>query len=137
MSTSEERARAGLEVALFRLALGQSGSLPGEHINDPYYRQAIEFVEGRLNPSVELRHRVELRMRLALHLSPAAAVDFDPGGSHSREDLVYEFLREAFKLSATNAKWLAQDVSRALESWDVSRGHGVGKALAGLVEAQD
>src|SRR6266496_5234503 len=101
-----------LEALLYRLALGPPE--PRE-ISNPNYVDAIEYLERTLDLRRERlrRARVEMRMRLALHLAPREAVNFDPTGGHTREELILEYLIGAYQYPRREARALARDVANA------------------------
>lgn len=63
----------------------------------------------------------ELRLRLALHLSPHDAIEYDSRRSISRKDLIRDYLVHEHSYPADDADIVARDVVRVLKAWDEGR----------------
>jgi 5-methylcytosine-specific restriction endonuclease McrA len=77
----------------------------------------------------------ELRLRIALHLSPLQAIRYDRLNPRPRHILVRQFLKEEFGRSGPIVEQLARDVARVLDDWEVSRDRVTGH-LEGLLRVQ-
>ncbi|MEC8332510.1 MAG: HNH endonuclease [Verrucomicrobiota bacterium] len=67
----------------------------------------------------ELEFRIKLR--LAMHLSPVKAINYDTRSSISRVELVGNFLKEEFNFDNNEINLLSRVVATVLDSWDDSR----------------
>jgi hypothetical protein len=72
--------------------------------------------------------RTELRLRLALHLSPGRAVAYDPANPAPRHRLIETFITEHFGIEREEASPLARDVAHTLSVWDEDRASVIANA---------
>lgn len=63
----------------------------------------------------------ELRLRLALHLAPRDAIEYDSSRPISRKELVLNYLMREHHYSEEEADVVARDVVRVLNVWDEGR----------------
>jgi hypothetical protein len=77
----------------------------------------------------------ELRLRVALHFSPAHAIRYNRLNPRPRHILIREYLEQEFGRSGHIVEQLARDVARVLDDWEVSRNRVTGY-LEGLLLAQ-
>ncbi len=79
----------------------------------------------------------EVKLRIALHLSPPDAIDYDPANLKSRKSLIRRFLQDEHKFEASSAEGLARHIASLLDDWDADRDHALSKYRDHLVLRQD
>src|SRR4051794_16149138 len=86
--------RQRLETLLDQLALGDQLSQ-----SDDDYEYALVRSNRVLGAEVDtlLRNRIELRLRLAMHLAPAEALSYQAGNTVPRWRLIQAYLENAFQ----------------------------------------
>lgn len=86
-------------------------------------RQAFERARSLLRTDREEEESLlfELRLRLALHLSPAEAITYDSKRTTPRKRLVSEYLQRSHGCSREEADELSVDIVRVLRAWDERR----------------
>ncbi len=63
----------------------------------------------------------ELRLRVAMHLSPIDAIGYDATNPTPRHTLITDYLRAEFGRSDEGVPRLARDIASVLDRWDASR----------------
>ncbi|WP_415382944.1 HNH endonuclease [Halosimplex sp. TS25] len=109
-----------LELAYYRLFLSpESDAKVAELDHAP---QAQTHIEQVLDAHIEIseRYRTELQLRLAVHLSPPEAIEYDPMGRHSRATLIEEYMTETLGFDADHPDVhpIAQRVATLLDHWE-------------------
>lgn len=94
-----------------------------------YRRVAIDRVLRIVRANEDARERAvfEARLRLALHLAPASAVEYDSRDLRPRWKLVLEHLLSSHEKHPDFTETLARDVSAVLASWQEARETVAGK----------
>jgi 5-methylcytosine-specific restriction endonuclease McrA len=111
-----------IDALLQRLLLGDRHLEPAGFPPD-----LLEYAETRtasvlgMTTEREAVMRTELRLRLALHLSPGPAVAYDPANPAPRHRLIETFITDHFGLARDEASPLARDVAHTLSIWDENR----------------
>jgi hypothetical protein len=82
------------------------------------------------------RDELEARLRIALHLCPPSAIDFNPRQERSRKSLISAHLKEAFRVPSETAERLAMIVATVLDAWDAPRSARVGSLRDHLLAKQ-
>lgn len=118
MLTPEEHAR--LASLLDRMALG-SRSTWDEDAGESRFALSRALARLSLNEEIEEHLNFEVRLRLAMHLSPANALAYNPANPSSRVALIRDYLISDLNVPEEGAEELAKDVSRLLYLWDEER----------------
>lgn len=109
-----------LELAYYRIFLAsESDAIAAEFDN---IHEAQDHVAKTLGAHAELseRYRTELHLRLAIHLSPTAAIDYDPMGRRSRASFIEEYMIDTlgFDPDHPDVHPIAQRVATLLDQWE-------------------
>ncbi|MER6748343.1 HNH endonuclease [Streptomyces fungicidicus] len=83
------------------------------------YNRASELL--RASEDSGQRGRFEMRLRLALHLSPKTAISYDRRNATPRWRLIYAHLVDGFAYPAESSEVLARAIARTLDNWDEKR----------------
>jgi 5-methylcytosine-specific restriction endonuclease McrA len=67
------------------------------------------------------RRRFELRLRLAMHLAPSGAINYDSGNPVSRWRLVRDHLVAMFGREPDQSEALAREIASVLDNWERRR----------------
>jgi 5-methylcytosine-specific restriction endonuclease McrA len=112
-----------LDVLLDHLVVGGDQSDPGNLRASMYRDFALTRASlvTRADDDGSARQRFELRLRLALHLAPAAAINYDSGNPTARWRLVHDYLVSVFARDPDQTKVLARDIALVLDNWDRKR----------------
>lgn len=88
-----------------------------------YHRVAIERAREILRWDADASNRelFEIRIRLALHLSPRNAVAYDSANPTPRWKLIRAYITERFCRDPADGELLARDVQEILDNWDRDR----------------
>ena len=111
-----------LDTLLDRLVLGLSRETPTDR--ESFYRKmGFERASGiiRANEDVGLRMRFETRLRLALHFSPRAAIEYDSGNPTPRWRLIQHHLINVFGRTEMAAEDVARAIAAVLDNWQRAR----------------
>lgn len=112
-----------LDVLLDHLAIGafrESGAgARGVLYRDFAFQRAASIV--RADEDEQTRRRFELRLRLAMHLSPREAIDYDRANPVPRWRLIREHLVATFGRDSDRSERLARDVAVVLDNWERQR----------------
>lgn len=120
-------ALASLDTLLDHLAI--SSNAEPDNLRERQYR---EFAFERAASVVQAhqdereRRRFEMRLRLALHLSPVAAVTYDSRNPVPRWKLVREYLASKLGREGPECEALAREVAGVLDNWDRRRSQVTG-----------
>lgn len=107
----------------------------GEKIHDQT-RQIIENFMGTTSLR-RLSDDKQLRLRVAMHLSPPAAIAFDPTSTRVRWKLIYEYLVGNYNLvNSERIEDLARLTASVLDEWDVARKSNLTKHKTRLLQEQ-
>lgn len=111
-----------IDVLLQRLVLGNNNLFDGGTLNDDK-QYALLRVSRFLKSNVESTdpQKLEFRLRLAAHLSPIEAIDFNSSSTSTRWELIYDFLSKEFGKVGEIIEELSRDVASVLDSWQSSR----------------
>lgn len=129
--------RQEIDVLFQRLLLGDPSEFdapPGQAEYDYAFARAFELLHAHQD-QIEGR-RFELRLRLALHLSPAEAIAYDSTNSIPRYRLIRQHLVEQFHRPPELADQLARDIAKVLRNWEEGR-EAVAGHLSQLLMRQD
>jgi 5-methylcytosine-specific restriction endonuclease McrA len=88
-----------------------------------YVEFALRHAERLLRSDYDQRARrnLEVRLRLAIHLSPASAIAYDSASPVPRWKLICDHISRVFERSATQSEALARAVATVLDNWDRTR----------------
>lgn len=96
--------------------------------NDPKHKRGIlrfsiqQLAESlKLDQQIDQSTELDIKLRLALHLAPIDAIDWDPKRAESRVDVISTYLRTEFTLSKADAESISRDVASLLANWDTCR----------------
>jgi len=92
---------------------------PSDPELDMAYRRAVRLLGAEIEWT-RYQH-FELRLRLALHFAPQAAIAFDPRSPLSRRVLIRDYLVSAHGRSLAEAEDLSTHVARILNAFDEKR----------------
>lgn len=122
MSLSLVKLRQEIEVLFHRLLLGDPADFDGGP-GAAEYEYAFARAEQLLHAAEDQAEgrRFELRLRLALHLAPAAAIAYDPTNPVPRHRLIHDHLTAEFGRDETHADRLSRDIAKVLRSWEEDR----------------
>lgn len=67
----------------------------------------------------------QLRLRVAMHLSPPEAIGFDSTSKVSRHRLIQSYLADCYQMEEEKLEQLARLAAKVLDEWDVDRVHGL------------
>lgn len=112
----------GLDLLLARLVAG--GGTDGSSARELFYEEAAYSRVSDLLRAGEdngRRGQFEVRLRLALHLSPKAAIAYDRRNVTPRWRLIHEHLVESFSYPPESSEDLARSIARILDNWDEKR----------------
>ncbi len=112
----------GLDVLMAHLVVG--GGVEGASAREVFYEEAAYSRASELLRATEdsgQRGRFELRLRLALHLSPRAAIVYDRRNVTPRWRLIHIHLVDSFGYPAESSESLARSIARTLDNWDEKR----------------
>lgn len=123
-----------LDVLLDQLAVGafreSDAGRRGALYRDFAFQRAASIV--RADEDEQTRRRFELRLRLAMHLSPREAIHYDRANPVPRWRLVREHLIAMFGRDPERSERLARDVAVVLDNWERER-EDVGRHKAFLM----
>ena len=128
--------REDIETLFMRLLLGSRVDrlVEADAMEVDYaLARAIKLLEARQEQFDA--QRFELRLRLAMHLSPANAIEYVPTNPTPRHQLISDHLRTEFGKQGDLVAQLARDVAKLLTSWDEVR-HPASAHLNSLLERQ-
>jgi 5-methylcytosine-specific restriction endonuclease McrA len=125
--TSRLQLLDSLDAVLDMLALLPERASEGAR-GKQYAEFAHERAEGLLRTADDEgnRRRFEVRLRLAMHLAPAAAIDYTSSNTTQRWRLVHEYLVGVYGRAAIASEPLAREIAKVLDSWQSAR-HDVSK----------
>lgn len=82
----------------------------------------LRFAEAlNLSTRLDRINELDLKLRLALILSPKDAIAWNPTDPRSRVEVVSNYLTENFELDATEAESISRIVVGTLKAWETSR----------------
>lgn len=67
------------------------------------------------------RSELEARLRVALHLCPPAAIEYDPRSTLSRKTLVAAYIEREYGVSRQAAHQVARSIAMILDAWEARR----------------
>jgi 5-methylcytosine-specific restriction endonuclease McrA len=110
-----------LNTLMDRLALGEAASALGSLGGD--YDYALQRAIRLLRAETEWQSvkRFELRLRLALHLCPASAVNYKATNPVPRHEIIEDFLRSKLERTSPHLSELARSLSQLLSNWQRRR----------------
>lgn len=114
--------RENIETLFQRLLLGDPKAMAGtpeKHEYDYALGRTIETL--RATQERLEAEKFELRIRLALHLSPASAIKYDTSNPVPRHRLIRSYLEQRFSRRGEMVDQLARDLAQLLTAWDESR----------------
>lgn len=113
--------RETIEVLFQSLLLGDVSVFgpPQNHEYEYAFQRAADLL-GTRDEDVYSR-RFELRLRLAMHLSPASALSYNSTNPTPRYRLIKDYLVGAFGRSPELAERLGRDIAALLTAWDERR----------------
>lgn len=113
--------RSTIDLLFQRLLLNSRAS--ANFAPDPDLDHAFDRARRLLSSGIEERDTAlfELRLRLALHLSPADAIAFDHRRPVARKELVKRYIMEHHARPELESDELARDVVRVLRAWEEQR----------------
>lgn len=113
--------RREIELLFLRLLLGETPDNRRDDDSDLEHA----FLRARKVLRADIEHldslHFELRLRLALHLSPREAIAYNPRRVETRSELIRRFLEARHGRTSEEAEQLALDVARVLWAWDEKR----------------
>jgi hypothetical protein len=89
----------------------------------------------KLDQQIDQANEFDMRLRLALHLAPIDAIEWDPKRPESRVDVIHEFLRSEYDITPTDAESVSRDVASILTSWETRR-RSLASKVSYLLESQ-
>ena len=96
----------------------------------------LNFAEAlKLIEFFDRSNEIDLRLRLAICLSPKDAIAWDSSNTSSRVDVIAEHLESAFSLSQKEAENLARSVASTLRAWETRR-RSLSDKTASILEKQ-
>jgi 5-methylcytosine-specific restriction endonuclease McrA len=110
---------AELEALLDRLALGDGAE--SEWVEEYRYALTRAAAAVDIQRDDETRVRLEVRLRLAMHLCPASALQYDAGNRVPRWRLIADFLRVEHGRTGPTVDAVARSLARLLNGWDAER----------------
>jgi 5-methylcytosine-specific restriction endonuclease McrA len=112
-----------LDVLLDHLVLSTGRVYAGDQRGTLYRTFAFSRASAmlRAEEDEEIRRRFELRLRLALHLSPREAIAYNRSNPVPRWRLVREHLVATFGRTAEQSEALAREIAVILDNWDRQR----------------
>jgi 5-methylcytosine-specific restriction endonuclease McrA len=113
---------SSLDVLLDHLVIGASIEQRSPRAAQ-YETFAFSRAESVLRADLDAaaRHRFETRLRLALHLSPVAAVNYQRSNPSPRWRLILEYLVTSFARNRFECEPLAREIATLLDNWDRRR----------------
>lgn len=111
-----------LDAQLDRLAIGSlaDGRVPRERF---YHQTALDRARRllRWDRDISSQALFETRIRLALHLSPRSAIDYQRSNPRPRWKVIYTHLVQTLGRDPVGAEDLAREIALVLDSWDSER----------------
>lgn len=88
-----------------------------------YVSYAYDRADGLLGTRKDYsaRRSLELRLRLAMHLSPATAIEYDSESTTPRWKLIYQHLITQHNRTSQSSESLAREIAAVLDAWDKKR----------------
>lgn len=118
----QENLYSELDSILEQLTLGSpphSSSLREAHYLDVAFANAERLLSSPADD--KNRKRFELRLRLALHYSPSAAIVYERNAPTPRWELIKKHLITVYKRDEKFAESLARSIAVVLDRWDRTR----------------
>jgi hypothetical protein len=113
---------SSLDVLLDHLVIGttleQQSPRTTEYESFAFSRAASVL---RADLDAAARHRFETRLRLALHLTPVMAVNYQRSNPSPRWRLILEYLVTSFGRNRAECEPLAREIATLLDNWDRRR----------------
>ena len=118
--SSEAKERDEIDRLYQRLLLREEAPT---RVADEELEVAYRRARVALAADLEWTHHqhFELRLRMALHLAPRAAIAFNPAAPQSRRRLIEDYLIRQHGRSPADASDLARHIARVLNAWDENR----------------
>ncbi len=107
-----------VELMFARIVLGAK---PGQSTLG--MKEALDWASRLLNETDERdsTERLQLRLRLALHLSPREAINYTPATPISRHRMIARYITEHFGMTTEQSDKLGRDVARLFQKWEEGR----------------
>lgn len=112
-----------LAVLLERVLLTDFRPRQEDNVQSDVWDSAIRHGIRLLGAKDELlaSELFQLKLRLAMHFAPVAAIAYDAANPRPRHLLVRDYLKEAFQREGPASERLARDVAAVLDRWDTAR----------------
>jgi hypothetical protein len=132
------------EKALERLdpnkELDNSSSFGSNLDGQKFKSMLMDFLSDALRlPAIEYSIKEsEMRLRIALHFSCPAAIDFDNGAtSYTRWGLIKKHIEKNFNFKSDEAETIARLTAKVLDDWDTTRKNSLQNRRNKLLQKQN
>ena len=134
-----------VDVGLFKWLLSDRSKNAKSVLGDEHrldYRQVVRFAVGTFSEALKMTDHLEkgieadVKLRLAMHLCPAAAMNWDSGSSLNRVEVIADYIESTFAFNKSDAIDLARTVAATLRAWETRRAT-LADRVASLLARQD
>ena len=91
----------------------------------------------KLDKQIDQKNEFDLRLRMALHMTPIEAINWDPKSFKSRPNVIKEYLSSEFNIPDIDADSLSRDVVSILQSYETRRKGGVSSEADDILKKQN